>query len=124
MPMILVGAACSGADSGPVFTADEVPSATPTPTSQIVVPLTTLSPALTPTPTIVFERLSSLEGGVAEVAGIGATSTDLVTVDGAQTTFLSFETGPEGRFVAQVTILGEGTHTICIADACEVLARE
>ena len=123
MPMILVGAGCSSADSGPVFPADEVPSPAPPVTTQLVVPLTTLPRADPQTQTIVFERLSSLGNGIAEVAGIGATPADSITVDGTETAFLSFETGPEGRFTAQVTILGEGTHTICIGETCEVLAR-
>ena len=125
LPILIVGAGCSGADSGAVFTADEVPSPTVPPTTQLVVPFTTLAPSATETQPqrIVFEQLSILEGGVAEIVGTGATQADIVTVDGAETTFLSFDTGPEGRFVAQVEFLGEGTHTICIGDTCDIVAR-
>ena len=40
--LVTVAAGCSGADSGPVYVDDEVIPPTPAPTTQVVVPLTTL----------------------------------------------------------------------------------
>jgi hypothetical protein len=128
--LFLIAAGCSGADSGPVFTADEVRSPTPTPTTQLVVPLTTVPltdvpltepPAEPVSATVVFDLLSSPEDGVAEIVGRGAASTDLVTVAGVNAAFLTFESTADGGFVATVSIIGERQHTVCIAETCGVL---
>ena len=133
--MLIAAAGCSGADSGPVFTADEVHSPTAPPTTPLVVPLTTLPlgtvplstvplstvPLAVPASTVMINLLSSPEAGVAEIAGVGAMSTDSVTVDGVAAAFLSFEITADGGFVATVSIVGERAHTVCIAGTCGVL---
>ena len=40
--LVTVAAGCSGVDSGPVYVDDEVTPPTPAPTTQVVVPLTTI----------------------------------------------------------------------------------
>ncbi len=119
--MLVAAVGCSGADSGPVFTADEVRSPAPPPGTQLVVPLTTVAPAEPASGAIVFDQLWSPEAGVAEISGMGAVSTDTITVDGVNSAFLSFENTADGGFIAAVSILGERDHIICIADMCGVL---
>ena len=124
--LFLIAAGCSAADSGPVFTADEVRSPTTTPTTPLVVPLTTVPltdapPAGPVSTTVVLDLISSPADGVAEIVGGGAVSTDLVTVDGVNAAFLSFENAADGGFVATVSIIGDGQHTVCIAETCGVL---
>lgn len=121
MVMMTLGAGCSGAEAGPVYTDDEVVSPTAAPTTLLVVPLTTVALGTPATAGIVFDLLSNTGADVAEITGRGAVSNDLVTVDDATATFLSFESTADGAFVAQVSIIGDGPHTICIAETCGVV---
>lgn len=71
-----------------------------------------------PPPEIAIEQLFSPANATAEMTGTGARSTDVVTVDDAPADVVSFDVGPEGRFVVRVWIEQEGAHTVCVATAC------
>ena len=114
MPVVLASAALiagCGTAERVVYTDDEVRSPT---TTALVVPLTTVAPAAP----VVFDRLSSPENAIAEIIGTGASLDDTVTVDDVPTDFISFESTPDGGFVARVFIPDEGAHTVCIAATC------
>lgn len=114
MPVLFAGTlaitGCGATSDAPVFSDNEVRSPT---TTALIVPLTTLAPT-----TLAIELLSSPENAIAEIVGSGASIDDTVTVDDVATEFVSFETTPDGGFVARVFIADEGAHTVCVAATC------
>jgi hypothetical protein len=103
----------------PVTVADTAPSILLTipPLPDPVVESTAAPPTAAAEP-IEIEALFSPANATAEMSGLGAETTDAVTVDGNPADVLSFEVGPDGRFVLRVWIDDEGAHTVCVADAC------
>ena len=87
----------------------------PTSVPQVTVP----SPASSgPHPPIEIDELFSPENAVAEMSGTGAFEGDPITVDGEPVTPIVFRSGTRGQFIFRVSILDEGAHTVCIAEAC------
>ncbi len=119
--LIIVAVGCAGDDSDPVFTADEVTTPTAAPTTPVIVPLTTVPPINPGRRNVVFDRLTVLEENVVEISGSDAVSTDPVTIDDAVAAFLTFESTPDGIFIATVPIDTPGNHTVCIATTCDTV---
>jgi len=87
--------------------------------------LVTVQPTIAPvTDSIATHRLIEIEelfspaNATAEMSGVGAVPTDLVTVDGEPADVLSLDVDAQSQFVLQVWIDDEGPHTVCVADAC------